>query len=158
MDIADYLTKVSESRLTSENSQRVRSMFKIVSEIESVADSILNVSKAVQRRHEQGVVFPEELNEKVKHMFALVDLAITVMCSNLSKEYTAVNEKKAYESEHAINDYRTMLKQEHLLAIEEKRYNYTTGILYNDIFSECEKIGDYVINVTQAIKEIGHQN
>ncbi len=158
VEIADYLTKVSESRLTSENSQRVRSMFKIVSEIESVADSILNVSKAVQRRHEQGVVFPEELNEKVKHMFALVDLAITVMCSNLSKEYTAVNEKKAYESEHAINDYRTMLKQEHLLAIEEKRYNYTTGILYNDIFSECEKIGDYVINVTQAIKEIGHQN
>ena len=60
VDIADYLTKVSESRLTSENSQRVRSMFKIVSEIESVADSILNVSKAVQRRHEQGVVFPEE--------------------------------------------------------------------------------------------------
>jgi len=73
VEIADYLTKVSESRLTSENSQRVRSMFKIVSEIESVADSILNVSKAVQRRHEQGVVFPEELNEKVKHMFALVD-------------------------------------------------------------------------------------
>lgn len=158
VEIADYLTKVSESRLTSENSQRVRAMFKIVSEIESVADSILNVSKAVLRRHEQGVVFPDELNQKVKHMFTLVDSAISVMCTNLNQEYTAVNSKKAYESEHAINDYRTILKQEHLQAIEEKRYNYTTGILYNDIFSECEKIGDYVINVTQAIKEIGHEN
>ncbi len=158
VEIADYLTKVSESRLTSENSQRVRAMFKIVSEIESVADSILNVSKAILRRHEQGVVFPDELNQKVKHMFTLVDSAISVMCTNLNQEYTAVNSKKAYESEHAINDYRTILKQEHLQAIEEKRYNYTTGILYNDIFSECEKIGDYVINVTQAIKEIGHEN
>lgn len=158
VEIADYLTKVSESRLTSENSQRVRAMFKIVSEIESVADSILNVSKAVLRRHEQGVVFPDELNQKVKHMFTLVDSSISVMCTNLNQEYTAVNSKKAYESEHAINDYRTILKQEHLQAIEEKRYNYTTGILYNDIFSECEKIGDYVINVTQAIKEIGHEN
>jgi len=158
VEIADYLTKVSESRLTSENSQRVRAMFKIVSEIESVADSILNVSKAIQRRHEQGVVFPDEINRNIKHMFTLVDSSIAVMCTNLNEEYTFVNAKKAYESEHAINDYRTVLKQEHLLAIEEKRYNYTTGILYNDIFSECEKIGDYVINVTQAMKEIGHGN
>ena len=57
----------------------------------------------------------------------------------------------------AIDNYRTIVKQEHLLAIEEKRYDYSTGILYNDIFSECEKIGDYAINVTQAIKEVGYE-
>lgn len=68
-----------------------------------------------------------------------------------------VNAKKAYELEQAINDYRTILKQEHLMAIEEKRYEYSMGILYNDLFSECEKIGDYTINVTQAMKEIGHE-
>lgn len=158
VEIADYLTKVSESRLTSENSQRVRAMFKIVSEIESVADSILNVSKAIFRRNEQGVVFPEDLSQKLKHMFFLVSESIGIMCTNLSTEYTAVNAKKAYELEHAINDYRTVLKQEHLRAIEEKRYNYSIGILYNDMFSECEKIGDFTINVTQAIKEIGHED
>ena len=90
-------------------------------------------------------------------MLALVDEAIVVLCSNLNKEYTQVNSKKAYELEQAINDYRTILKQEHLLAIEEKKYDYSVGILYNDMFSECEKIGDYAINVTQAIKEIGHE-
>lgn len=154
VDIAGYLTKVSESKLSTENSQRVMAMFKIVSEIESVADSILNVSKAIDRRNQQGITFPEALSNKLKHMFALVDESIIIMCANLSTEYTHVNAKKAYELEQAINDYRTILKQEHLLAIEEKRYDYPMGILYTDIFSECEKIGDFTINVTQAIKEI----
>lgn len=158
VDIADYLTKVSESRLTTENSQRVRAMFKIVSEIESVADSILNVAKAIMRRNDQGVIFPETLHSKLFHMFALVENSIEIMCQNLAQEYRDVNPKKAYEIEKAINDYRTLLKQEHLIAIEEKSYDYSTGILYTDIFAECEKIGDYTINVTEAMKEIGYDN
>lgn len=158
VDIADYLTKVSESRLTTENSQRVRAMFKIVSEIESVADSILNVAKAIMRRNNQGVVFPETLHTKLFHMFSLVENSIEMMCHNLTLEYKDVNPKKAYEIEQAINNYRTLLQQEHLIAIEEKNYNYSIGILYTDIFAECEKIGDYTINVTEAMKEIGHNN
>lgn len=156
VEIANYLTKVSESKLSTENSQRIRAMFKIVSEIESVADSSLNVAKAINRRNEQNVVFPAELSNKLKHMFTLVEETLNVMCINLAMEYKEVNAKKAYELEQAVNDYRTILKQEHLIAIEEKRYDYPTGILYNDMFSECEKIGDFAINVTQAIKEIGH--
>ncbi|MDE5639884.1 MAG: DUF47 family protein, partial [Odoribacter sp.] len=157
IEIANYLTKVSESKLSTDNSQRIRAMFKIVTEIESVADSSLNIAKAINRRNEQKVVFPAELNHKLNHMFSLVEETLKTMCRNLATEYKEVNAKKAYETEQAINDYRTILKQEHLIAIEEKRYDYPTGILYNDIFSECEKIGDYAINVTQAIKEIGHQ-
>lgn len=158
VDIADYLTKVSESRLTTENSQRVRAMFKIVSEIKSVADSILNVAKAIMRRNNQGVVFPETLHTKLFHMFSLVENSIEMMCHNLTLEYKDVNPKKAYEIEQAINNYRTLLQQEHLIAIEEKNYDYSIGILYTDIFAECEKIGDYTINVTEAMKEIGHNN
>lgn len=157
VEIANYLTKVSESKLSTENSQRIRAMFKIVTEIESIADSSLNVAKAIYRRNDQGVTFPEEITTKLKHMFVLVEDTLNVMCTNLAMEYKEVNAKKAYELEKTINDYRTILKQEHLLAIEEKRYDYPTGILYNDLFSECEKIGDYAINVTQAIKEIGHE-
>lgn len=157
IEIANYLTKVSESKMTTENSQRIRAMFKIVSEIESIADSSLNLAKAINRRNDQNVIFPEELTNKLKHMFALVEDTLTTMCNNLNQEYKEVTAKKAYELEQAINDYRTILKQEHLIAIEEKRYDYPTGILYNDMFSECEKVGDYAINVTQAIKEIGHE-
>lgn len=157
VEIANYLTKVSESKLSTENSQRIRAMFKIVSEIESIADSSLNVAKAISRRNDQNITFPEELTHKLRHMFEIVDESLAVMCVNLSTEYKEVNAKKAYELEQAVNDFRTILKQEHLLAIEEKRYDYPTGILYNDMFSECEKIGDYAINITQAIKEIGHE-
>lgn len=157
VEIADYLTKVSESRLTTENSQRVRAMFKIVSEIESVADSVLNLAKAIMRRNDQGVTFSHELSHKLHHMLSLAEDSIVTMCTNLAMEYREVNAKKAYELEKSINDYRTILKQEHLIAIEEKKYDYSTGILYNDMFSECEKIGDYAINVTEAIKEVGHE-
>ncbi len=157
VEIANYLTKVSESKMTTENSQRIRAMFKVVSEIESIADSSLNLAKAINRRNDQDVIFPEELINKLKHMFALVEDSLTTMCNNLTQENKEVTAKKAYELEQAINDYRTILKQEHLIAIEEKRYDYPTGILYNDMFSECEKIGDYAINVTQAIKEIGYE-
>lgn len=158
VEIADYLTQVSESKLSTENSQRIRAMFKIVSDIESLADSSLNLAKAINRRHEQNITFPEELNEKMQYMFTLIDDSLAVMCDNLLKDYKTVNTKKAYEVENAINDYRTVLKQEHLVAIEEKKYDYPTGILYSDMFSEGEKVGDYAINVTQAMKEIGGES
>ncbi len=157
VEIAHYLTKVSESKLSTENSQRIRAMFKIVTEIESIADSSLNIAKAINRRNDQNKTFSEELANKLNHMFSLVEDALDAMTFNLTSEYTAVNAKSSYELEQAINDYRTILKQEHLLAIEESRYDYHVGILYNDIFSECEKIGDFAINVTQAIKEIGYE-
>lgn len=154
VEIADYLTKVSESKLSTENTQRIRAMFRIVSEIESIADSSLIVARAIGRRNEQGIIFPENIDEKLQHMLAIVDESLTVMCYNLSQDHSNVKTKKAYEVEQTINDYRTILQQEHLTAIEEKKYDYATGIIYSDIFSECEKIGDHAINVTEAIKEI----
>lgn len=154
VEIADYLTKVSESKLSTENTQRIRAMFRVVSEIESIADSSLILAKAIARRNEQGIVFPENIDEKLQHMMAIVDESLTVMCGNLSQDYPNVKAKKAYEVEQTINDYRTILQQEHLTAIEEKKYDYATGIIYSDIFSECEKIGNHAINVTEAIKEI----
>lgn len=155
VEIADYLTKVSESKLTTENSQRLRSMYKIVTEVESIADSCLNIAKAFGRRIEQNIEFSESQNNKLRHMFSLVEEAIQVMCNNLRMEYKSVSLKKANELEKAINNYRTILKQEHLTALADKVYDYPTGIIYIDIFSECEKIGDYIINVTESIKEVG---
>ena len=152
--IADYLTKVTETKLSTSNSQRIRAMLKIVSEIESVADSNLNIAKALVRRNEQKIKTPEELVVKLKHMFKLVDEALEVMCQNLALDYSEVHAKQAYEKEKAINTYRDILKQEHLIDIQAQKYDYPTGILYSDIFAECERIGDYVINVTEAMKEV----
>ncbi len=153
--IADYLTQVAESKLTTENSQRLRAMYKIVSEIESIADSSLNIAKAFGRKFEQNVSFSESQNNKIKNMFDIVEEALDVMCTNLASEYKGVNTKKAYEMERAIDNVHTIQQQEHLSAIEEKKYDYPTGIIYMDILGDCEKLGDYIINVTEAIKEVG---
>lgn len=153
--IADYLTQVAESKLTTENSQRLRAMYKIVSEIESIADSSLNIAKAFGRKFEQNVSFSESQNNKIKNMFDIVEEALNVMCTNLASEYKGVNTKKAYEMERAIDNVHTIQQQEHLSAIEEKKYDYPTGIIYMDILGDCEKLGDYIINVTEAIKEVG---
>lgn len=157
VEIANYLTKVSESRMSTENTQRIRAMFKIVSEIESIADTTLHIAGTILRRNEQKINFDSEHSAKIKRMFALAEESIAVMCVNLAGDYKAVITKKAYEVENALNSYRTQLKQEHMVAIEEQRYSYSTGILLNDIVSECEKAGDYAINVTQAMQDIGHE-
>ncbi|MDE5574960.1 MAG: Na/Pi cotransporter family protein [Bacteroidales bacterium] len=157
VEIANYLTKVSESRMSTENTQRIRAMFKIVSEIESIADTTLHIAGTILRRNEQKITFDSEHSAKIKRMFALAEESISVMCVNLAGDYKAVITKKAYEVENALNSYRTQLKQEHMVAIEEQRYSYSTGILLNDIVSECEKAGDYAINVTQAMQDIGHE-
>lgn len=156
VEIANYLTKVSESRMSTENTQKVRAMFKIVSEIESIADTTLHIAGTILRRNEQKITFSDEMTEKIKKMFSLAQESVQVMCTNLNEDYKAVIAKKAYEIESEINNYRTILKQEHMVAIEEKKYDYPVGILYNDIISECEKVGDYAINVTQAMQEVGH--
>lgn len=91
-------------------------------------------------------------------MFALVDESIVVMCANLATEYTQINAKKAMKLEQAFNRLPwTILKQEHLMAIEENDTNILWVFCITTFFSECEKIGDYTINVTQAMKEIGHE-
>ncbi|MDE6694748.1 MAG: Na/Pi cotransporter family protein [Bacteroidales bacterium] len=157
VEIANYLTKVTESRMSTESTQRVRAMFKIVSEIESIADTALHIAGTILRRNEQNVTFAPDMTEKLKRMFALAEESVQVMCTNLAGDYKNVMPKKAYEVENAINKYRTELKQEHMVAIEEKKYGYNVGILFNDMVSECEKAGAYAINVTQAMQEVGHE-
>lgn len=152
--IANYLTKVAETKLSTTNSKRVRAMFRIVSEFESIADSSFNIAKAVRRGYEQKVKLPEELIQNIQTMFGMVEEALVVMATNTETNYEDVMPKKAYELENKINDYRTILRQEHITHIKEQKYPYMTGVIYSDIFSECEKIGDYAINVTQAICEI----
>lgn len=154
VQIADYLAQVSESRLATDSSKRVRSMFRMVSEIESVADSALNLAKAFKRRNEAGVVMPEECTAKLKAYFAMVDNALAEMCNNLEMDYRKVSLKKALEFEAEINHYRNTLKSEHIQALEDKKYSYPVGVLYSDMFMECEKAGDFIINVTEAILDI----
>lgn len=154
VEIANYLTKVSETKLSTTNSKRVRAGFKMVSDIESLADSVYSVSKAINRQYEQKAILPAELKDRLKEIFVHVQNTLDEMCKNTKTDYENINLKKAYELEKIVNEFRIQLRQEHILFVQDKKYDYATGVIYTDIFEECEKIADFAINVSEAINEI----
>ncbi|TKG90104.1 Na/Pi cotransporter family protein [Puteibacter caeruleilacunae] len=153
LEIAGYLMKVGENRLTDKNSRRLRALYKMIDDIESMADSCLKLAMAFNRRREEKIEFPGEVENNLNIIVGLTEESLNIMNVNLKMEDNITIET-AEKKEEEINNFRDILKQEHLNNIETGIYGYQTGILYNDIFSECEKLGDYVINVSQALKAI----
>ena len=93
--------------------------------------------------------------KKLDYMFVILDKAFDNMIENLNRGYTKIEGiSNAVDSEEEINEYRNILKEEHLLSLEHNKYNYQTGVYYMDIVAECETTGDYIINVSEAIIEI----
>lgn len=156
VEIADYLTKISEDELSLLGSKRIKAMLTVVSEIESVADSCYNLGKTLMRKKDKKVWFDTPLRENMNKMFELAGEALKLMQKNLDRGYKNVNIIEANEIEEKINRYRNRLKKEHLQSVEKKEYSYQTGIVYNDLYSECEKLADFAINVSEAIDEINH--
>lgn len=154
VEIAKYLTKLSESELSRASSNRLQSMFTIISEIESISDCIYNLSKTMIRKRKKRVKFSEKLTENLFAMFNLIDTAFVIMNRNLENGANEVDKAAADETEESINHLRNTLRKKHLKSVENNEYSYLTGIIYNDLFSECEKLGDYIINVTEAIDSI----
>lgn len=154
VEIATYLTKVAEGELSQSGTVRLKTMLKIITDLESVSDSCYNIAKAINRKKEQKAVFIEEMNENVEKMFNMVEKAINLMQKNLSGDYHVVESNEAARMERQINKYRDKLKQEHVVNIKEGIYKYKEGSIYNDIFSENEKLADYVINVSEALDEV----
>lgn len=154
VEIADYLTRVLEGRLSAEGKNNIRVMLRAVSEIESVADSCNNIAKIIKRRNDAKSHFTDEQNHNIEHMLALTDAAIVHMNDILHRQ-TGTREDMAlsYNMENEINSYRNLLKNNNIDNIDNKLYKYSDAIFYMDIISECEKLGDYVLNVVQAIVE-----
>jgi len=134
-------------------SQRVKSMFKLIDDIESIADSCMNIAKTFQRKRNQKTWFTPELRDNVNAMYNLVEESLNLMLINIDNDYGKVEIDKAYEIENKINKFRDKLKKDHLEKIEKKKYKYQAGIIYNDLISEGEKLADYVINISEAINE-----
>jgi len=153
VEIADYLAKVSEGELSESASLKIRAMFEIIDNIESIGDSSHNLERALVRKREGKMTFPDDINRNILEMFDLIDTALAEMLSNLEKDFSEVNIDKAYEIENDINNLRNKLREEHILNVKAKKYKYKVGVLYNELFSSCEKLGDYIINVSESIRD-----
>ncbi len=154
VEIANYLSMVNQAKLSDTGRRQARSIMKQVSDLESIADSIFNLARTIKRMRERKVKFSSEVMKKLELMFDLVEESLSIMFDNLNEETDSINLSKAMEIETEIDTYRNQLKVEHLDNLKDGIYKYDTGIIYNDLFSECEKLADYVINVSEAIDDI----
>ena len=151
VSIAKYLTKVAEGELSRQSSKTISSMLRIVDEIESIGDSCLNIARAMYRAHDKKEKLTPEMKLKIGEMFSLVDKAMDVMIENLNKHNHEVDISATETIEKKINRLRDKLRKEHVKDIENDKYSYQIGTLYKDIFSESEKVGDYIYDVTESI-------
>jgi len=155
LEIANYLNNISEGQISEESGRRLQAMYTIISEIESIGDSGYNIARILQRKKVYNSKFDENMVKKLDHMLDLLENAFNQMIFNLELGYTKITSiSNAEDAENSINEYRNHLKEEHLLNLENNVYNYQTGVFYMDVVAECEKVGDYIINVSEAIIEI----
>lgn len=154
VEIANYLTKVSENGMSLGASQEISAMLRIVDNLESIGDSCYQLSLTIDSKRKQNISYSQEMNDKLQKMFSMVKQAIVEMNNNLSENYHNVNIANAKELEHQINEYRDQLRAEHTEAVKQNQYPYQTGISYSTLYAQCEKLADFAINVTEAIDKI----
>ena len=155
LEIANYLNKVSEGRLSSESKLQIRGMLREVTEIESIGDSCYNLARTINRKHRGDQDFTEKQYEHINTMFTLTDQALSQMVSIVEKEDRhTLDVNKSFNIENEINNYRNQLKNQNIIDVNNKEYDYQMGVHYMDIIGECEKLGDYVVNVVEASSDV----
>ena len=155
VEIANYLHKVSEGRLSIESKMEVMRMLRQITELESIGDSCYNLARTLNR-HRQNCTdqFTELQLSNMHNMLAMVSKAMQHMASIVEAILSGnhVDYNTSYNLENEINNYRKQLKNRNLQDVDAKLYSYQLGVFYIDFISECEKLGDYILNVVQATK------
>ena len=149
-EIATYLNEVSKNELSQESSDKVKAMYKIIGEMESLGDSGESIGRILKRKEAHGKVFDKTILDRLNKMSDLIMKAYDVMIENLKNE-NLKDISNALNCEYNINECRNHLREEHIVNIESDSYNYLTGVYYMDVLAELEKIGDFLINISQAV-------
>ena len=155
LEIANYLNQVSEGRLSSESKLQIRAMLREVTEIESIGDSCYNLACTINRKRQTNQDFTEKQYEHIHFMMKLTNDALAQMIVVVEKpEHQSIDINKSFNIENEINNYRNQLKNQNILDVNNKEYDYQMGVYYMDIIAECEKLGDYVVNVVEASSDV----
>ena len=151
MEISNFLTRISEGEMSQQSSQRISAMLRVVDNLESIGDTIYQIAVTRKNKRETAVHFSQHLNDNLEEMSRLVQQSLTVMDANLCGDYDHTDINSANEAEDAINKYRDKLRLEHLEAIKNGTYDFSIGSAYSGLYALYEKLGDYVINISEAI-------
>ena len=150
VEIANYLNQVSEGRLSSESKLQIRGMLREVTEIESIGDSCYNLARTINRKRRGSEDFTQGQYEHIHEMFHLTDEALKQMIALVEDVHHSEDVNKSFNIETEINNYRNRLKNQNVIDVNDKKYDYQMGVHYMDLITECEKLGDYVVNVVEA--------
>ena len=151
-EIATFLNSLPQDSISEKTRAQSKALFKIIGEMESLGDSGEAVSRILSRRNEHGKRFTDKSVEKIDAMLQLLDNAYAVMIANLEKGFDGTPDVQlAVEAEVELNDMRNRLREEEVRNIEEGKESYTSSVYYIDLISEIERMGDYIINISQAL-------
>ena len=149
-EIASYLNEVSNNEISQEAANEIKAMYKIIGEMESLGDSGEAIGRILKRRNAHGKTFDKSILDRLNKMMDLVQRGYDVMIENL-KNPNLSDISNAQNCEYNINECRNHLREEHIVNIESNSYNYLTGVYFMDVLSELEKVGDFLINISQAV-------
>lgn len=150
IEIARYLEQVSDAHLSDETKQKIRQMMRQISEIESIGDSCYNLARTMNRRKQSNKDFTEKQYVDLRKMINLTNDSLTQMNRVMQGRREEQDINETFRIENEINDMRDRLKEGNIRSINEHEYDYSVGTMFTDLVSECEKLGDYVVNVVEA--------
>ena len=150
IEIARYLEQVSDAHLSDETKEKIRRMLRQISEIESIGDACYNLARTMNRRMQSNKDFTAQQYEQIHKMIDLTDQSLTQMNNILKGRREELDINETFRIENDINSLRNRLKTENIQAVNEHQYDYAIGTMFTDLISECEKLGDYVVNVVEA--------
>ena len=152
-EIATYLNEVSKNEISEEAADEIKAMYKIIGEMESLGDSGEAIGRILKRKNAHNKVFDKTILDRLNKMMDLVQKSYDVMVENLTHKKYLHDISNAENCEYNINECRNHLREEHIVNIESNSYNYLTGVYYMDVLSELEKLGDFMINISQAVRQ-----
>ncbi|MGB4576300.1 MAG: Na/Pi cotransporter family protein [Paludibacter sp.] len=159
VEIAKYLTKVSDGKLGEESKHQIHTMLRIISEIESVSDGCYNIARTIVRKRDDKAVYTKDMDANIDLMMNLVEGALQQMNESMENNQISNEEfNRSVNIETEINNFRNQLKLQNIADVKAKKYDYQASVTYMDVIVECEKTGDYIINVIEALNEATVKN
>lgn len=151
LEIAKYLDSVSDAHLSDDTKAKIRAMLREISELESIGDANYNIARTISRKYQgKQEHFSEKQYDHIHQMMELTDESLTQMNRLLNGRKEAFDVNRTFNIENEINNYRNQLKSQNINDVNNHEYTYAVGTIYMDIVNECEKLGDYVVNVVEA--------
>ena len=157
-EIGKYLGQVGDAHLSDDTKEKIREMLRQIGELESVGDSFYNLARTLRRGREKKIAFTPEQIESGKEMYHLVEQAMTLMNTALAGRREDFDINESIEVEKKINALRNTLRQQNIDNVDDRVYSYEAGTVFMDMVNECEKTGDYVMNVLEARMGVDHNN